>query len=73
MFYVLVINDKIIAKANELKAIQEHGFDEIIKIKVEEKYGSKIIENEGICISIYDMQIMDSLVQGIEGDIQANV
>jgi DNA-directed RNA polymerase subunit E'/Rpb7 len=73
MFFVYVIEDKIMVLASELQLLKDKNFEEIVENKIKDKYIDKFLENEGFCVSIYSLVVKDSIIISGEADIQANV
>ena len=67
MFLLHTLDIKIDCQPEKLS----ENFRESITSKVDETFLGKIIKGEGICITIYDMKIIETLI--IEGFLQSRV
>lgn len=67
MFLLYTINSKIDCEPEHTS----QNFRESILSKIDEIYIGKVLKSEGVCISVYDMEIQETLIK--EGIFQAQV
>jgi DNA-directed RNA polymerase subunit E'/Rpb7 len=69
MFYVYIIQDKINIQPSDLN----EKLDATIKRIINAKYASKILENEGYCISLLQYKMIENTILQLEGTIDIHV
>lgn len=67
MFLLYTISAKIDCEPERVST----NFRESILTKIDEIYSGKILKSEGVCITVYDMEILETLLK--EGIFQAQV
>jgi DNA-directed RNA polymerase subunit E'/Rpb7 len=76
MFIIYTIDDKILLKPEELNKKfngLEISYEDILLIKLKEKYLGKVLLNNGIVVSIKKFFMKSNLIVEIEGLINVEV
>ena len=66
MFYLVRINDKLIIKACEL----DKDIESVALIIAKNKYINRLIPEEGLCIKVENIHIIECIINPGEGDLQ---
>ena len=67
MFLLYAIQLKIDLEPEKVSS----KYEESVLAKIDENFGGKVLKNEGVCVSVYDMQIKETVLK--EGIFQALV